>query len=158
MTRRAQLRSAFVSPKGHYHYNRMPFGLCNAPATFQRTMNRIFGDMIGKTVHVYIDDITVYTKTFKEHMEVLEEVLFRIKSHGMSVKPKKCTFAARELHLLGYIIGRDGIKTDPAKISAVKDYPVPTSKTETRVMMGVANYYRGFIANFSAIAEPINKL
>src|SRR4051794_22839942 len=117
----------------------MPFRLYNAPATFQRIMNRIFNDMIGTTVHVYIDDITVYTKTFKEHMEGLEEVLFRIKPPGMSVKPKKCTFPARALHLLGYTIGRDGIKTEPPQRSAAKDYPVPTGKTTTRAMIGATN-------------------
>ena len=157
MTERAKQRSAFVTPFGHYHYNRMPFGLCNAPATFQRVMNNMFRDMIGKVLFVYIDDITIYTKTFQEHMAVLEEVLRRIKNNGMSLKPKKCTIAAQEVHLLGHIINRDGIKTDPAKISAVKDYPAPESKTEVRAFMGLVNYYRHFITNCSEISEPINR-
>src|SRR3954470_1160167 len=134
----------------------MPFGLCNAPATFQRTMNEIFGDLIGKVLHVYVDDVTIYTKTFDEHMAVLDEVLNRIKAAGMSIKPKKCTIAAEELHMLGHIIGKDGIKTDPAKIEAVTQYPVPTSKTEVRAFMGLVGYYRHFIKNCSAIAQPIN--
>jgi hypothetical protein len=134
----------------------MPFGLCNAPATFQRVMNEIFHDLIGKTMHVYIDDVTIYTKTFEEHLKVLQEVLNRIKKHGMFLKPKKCTIAAHELHMLGHIISRDGIKTDPAKITAVSEYPNPTSKTEVRAFMGLAGYYRHFITNCSKIADPIN--
>jgi hypothetical protein len=134
----------------------MPFGLCNAPATFQRVMNEIFYDLIGKTMHVYIDDVTIYTKTFEEHLEVLREVLLRIKKHGMFLKPKKCTIVTHELHMLGHIISRNGIKTDPAKISAVSKYPDPTSKTEVQAFMGLAGYYHHFIANCSRIAEPIN--
>jgi hypothetical protein len=157
LTKDARTKCAFSTSRGHYQFNRMPFGLCNAPATFQRTMNDIFHDLIGKTMHVYIDDVTIYTKTFPEHMEVLQEVLRRIRKHGMFLKPKKCTIAAHELHMLGHIISREGIKTDPAKVSAVSEYPVPTSKTEVRAFMGLAGYYRHFIPNCSKIAEPINR-
>lgn len=130
LTEDAKQKCAFSTSRGHYHFNRMPFGLCNAPATFQRVMNEIFHDLIGKTMHVYINDVMIYTKTFGEHLEVLQEVLHRIKKHGMFLKPKKCTIATHELHMLGHIISKDGIKTDPAKISAVSQYPDPTSKTE----------------------------
>ena len=157
LTKRAQERSAFVTPLGHYQYTRMPFGLCNAPATFQRVMNDMFRDLIGKVLFVYIDDITIYTKTFEEHLEVLEEVLRRIRRHRMFIKPKKCTFGAEEVHLLGHIINKEGVKTDPAKISAVKDYPTPESKTEVRGFMGLVGYYRHFIPRCSKIAEPINR-
>jgi hypothetical protein len=135
----------------------MPFGLCNTPATFQKVMNEICHDLIGKTMHVYIDDVTIYTQTFEEHMAVLKEVLSRIKKHGMFLKPKKCTIATHELHMLGHIISKKGIKTDPAKISAVKNYPDPTSKTEVQAFMGLAGYYHHFIKNCSKIAEPINR-
>src|SRR6184192_3590550 len=153
----ASQKCAFSTSQGHYQYNRMPFGLCNAPATFQRVMNEIFHDMIGKKMHVYIDDVTIYSKTFRDHMDTLEEVMRRIQKHGMFLKPKKCTIATHELHMLGHIISQDGIKTDPAKISAVSDYPTPTSKTEVRAFMGLAGYYRHFIPNCSKIAEPINR-
>ena len=153
----AKQKSTFSTSRGHYHYNRMPFGLCNAPATFQRVMNEIFHDLIGKTMHVYIDNVTIYTKTFKEHMDTLQEVMRRIMKHGMFLKPKKCTIATHELHMLGHIISQEGIKTDPAKISAVSNYPAPTSKTEVQAFMGLAGYYRHFIPNCSKIAEPINR-
>ena len=119
-------------------------------------MNKIFYDLIRKTMHVYIDNITIYTKTFNEYLRVLEEVLNRIQGHGMFLKPKKCTIMTHELHMLGHIISQDGIKTDPAKISAVSSYPDPSSKTEVRAFMGLAGYYRYFILNCSRITEPIN--
>src|SRR4051812_28991612 len=152
----AKIKSAFVTPLGQYQYTRMPFGLCNTPATFQRVMNDMFRDLIGNTLYVYIDDITIYTETFEEHMKVLNEVLRRIRANGMFLKPKKCTIAAEEIHLLGHIINKEGIKTDPAKVSAVKEYPAPTSKTEVRAFMGLVGYYRHFIPACSKIAKPIN--
>src|SRR3954447_8563083 len=108
-------------------------------------MNDLFRDLIGKVLYVYIDDITIYTKTFEEHMEVLEEVLRRIRKHKMYIKPKKCTIATEEVHLLGHIINKEGIKTDPVKISAVIEYPTPESKTEVRAFMGLVGYYRHYI-------------
>jgi hypothetical protein len=120
-------------------------------------MNNMFRDLIGHGLQVYIDDIMIYSKTFEEHMRLIEEVLKRIRANGMSVKSKKCTFAAPELHLLGHVINSEGIKTDPAKVSAVKEYPAPTSKTEVRAFMGLVNYYRHFIPNCSEISEPINR-
>jgi len=156
LTKEAKQKCAFSIAQGYYHFNRIPFRLCNALATFQRVINEIFYDLIGKTMHVYIDDITIYTRTFDEYLRVLEEVLNRIKEHGIFLKPKKYTIATHELHMLGHIISQDGIKTDPAKISAVSSYPDPTSKTEVRAFMGLAGYYRHFIPNCSKIAEPIN--
>src|SRR3954463_11375747 len=114
----------------------MPFGLCNAPATFQRVMNGIFKDKIGKTVQVYLDDITIYTETFDEHMKELEDILQLLKEHGMFLKPQKCTIAAEELRLLGHIINKEGIKSDPAKVSAIIKYPAPTNRTEVKSIMG----------------------
>ena len=153
----AKLKSAFSTSHSHYQYNRMPFGLCNAPATFQQVMNDIFRPLIGKIMHVYIDDITIYSQTFDEHLQHLEQVLRIIKKHGMFLKPKKCTIGAHELHMLGHIICKKGIWTDPAKISAVTDYPVPTTKTEVRAFMGLVGYYHHFIPNCSKISKPINR-
>ena len=119
-------------------------------------MNDIFKDLIGKSMHVYIDDITVYSKPFDKHLRHLEEVLCIIQKHSMFLKPKKCTISAHELHMLSHIISGEGIKTNPAKIAAVTKYPVPTSKTEVQAFMGLAGYYCHFILNCSKIAEPIH--
>jgi hypothetical protein len=135
----------------------MPFGLCNTPATFQCAMNDIFRDMIGKVMHIYIDDIMIYTTTFDKHMQVLEEILKRIRSHSMFLKPKKCFIAVEELQLLSHIINHEGIKMDPAKVSAVQEYPAPESKTEVHAFMGLVGYYCHYIPGCSKITEPINR-
>lgn len=151
-------KTAFVTYEGQWEYTRMPFGLCNAPPTFQRAMNEVFHDMIGHSVFIYLDDITIFTDTFKEHMKVLEEVLKRLRDYGLFVKPKKCTFAAPEIKLLGHIIGRNGISPDPAKVEAVASFPDPTSKTELRAFLGLVNYYRNYIPNCSVIMAHLNYL
>ena len=158
LTKRAIERSAFVTPDGHWEYLRMPFGLCNAPASFQRMMNGIFGDMVGKTLLVYLDDITVFTKTFKEHLIILEQVFKRLREEGLYLKPKKCTFAADRVTFLGFIVDKDGLRTDPAKVEAIASYPRPRNRTEIRAFLGLAMYYRRFVKNFATIAEPLNDL
>jgi hypothetical protein len=134
----------------------MPFGMCGAPATFQRTMNEIFADMIGKKIYVYIDDIAFYSSTFEEHMETLQEVLNRLRKNYLYLKAKKCTIAAPSIELLGHIIDREGIRMAPSRIAAIKDYPIPNDRSSVRAMMGTFNYYRSFIPLFSKIAAPIN--
>jgi deoxyuridine 5'-triphosphate nucleotidohydrolase len=156
LTDRAKERSAFVTENGHYQYTRMPFGMCGAPATFQRTMTKILEDMIGKCVYVYIDDIAIYTSTFEKHMVALREVLKRLRKNGLYLKPKKCTIAAPSIELLGHVIDRHGIRMSQSKISAIKDYPVPKDRASVRALMGTFNYYRSFIPQFSKIAAPIN--
>ena len=86
----------------------MPFGMCGAPATFQRIMTTILQDLIGKTVYVYIDDISIYTTTFEEHLKILNKVFRRLQKNGLFLKPKKCTIAAPSIELLGHVIDRDG--------------------------------------------------
>jgi deoxyuridine 5'-triphosphate nucleotidohydrolase len=158
MTIEAILRSAFVTPDGHYEFTRMPFGLCNAPATFQRAMNEIFADLIGKGLYVYIDDITIYSVTFEEHMTLLNEVLSRLRRYKFYLKPKKCTIAAHKVDLLGHVIDEEGIRPSPTKIQAVVDYPRPTNKTELRAFLGLIGYYRHFIQDCSAKIEPLSRM
>ena len=158
MTQAAIERSAFVTPDGQYEYTRMPFGLCNAPATFQRVMNEVFADLIGKGLYVYIDDITIYSETFEEHMVLLKEVLRRLRDRCLYLKPKKCTIAADQVDLLGHVITRNGIQPSPTKIQAVMNYPRPANKTELRAFLGLIGYYRHFIKNCSAIIEPLSRM
>src|SRR3954463_5531113 len=134
----------------------MPFGMCGAPATFQRIMTNVLGDLIGKVLYVYIDDISIYTTTFEEHIAVLKEVMRRLRKNGLFIKPKKCTIAAPSVELLGHVIDRQGTHMAPSRISAIKDYLIPTNRTSVRAMMGTFNYYRSFIPLFSKIAAPIN--
>src|SRR4051812_8736399 len=126
----------------------MPFGLCNAPTSFQRMMNGIFGDLIGQSVLVYLDDTTIFTKTFEEHLQVIEEVFKRLREHTLYLKPKKCNFAAHEAKILGFIVNDKGVTTNPDKIADVAKFPRPTSQTEVRAFLGLANYYRKLIKDF----------
>src|SRR4051812_12365720 len=107
---------------------------------------------------VYIDDIIIYTDSFNKHMEALQEVLQCLRKHGLFIKPKKCTFAASEVHLLGHIISKEGIRPDPAKVEAVTDFPAPTNKSELKAFLGLVNYYRGYIQGCSILAQPLNYL
>ena len=151
-------KSAFVTPDGQYEFTRMPFGPTNAPATFQRAMNEVFADMIGHGLYVYIDDVTIYSETFEQHMVLLEEFFRRLRRYHLFIKPKKCTIAAREVDLLGHLITQEGVKPSPSKIKAIADYPRPTNKTELRAFLGIIGYYRGFIANCSRKIEPLSRM
>jgi deoxyuridine 5'-triphosphate nucleotidohydrolase len=157
LTDEAIKRSAFVTPFGQWEYLKMPFGLCNAPTSFQRVMQDILRDLVGKVCFVYVDDISVFTATFEEHLDVLQEIFNRMRQNGLFLKPKKCTFANHEIKLLGFLVNQDGVSTDPSKIKAIQDFPKPTSKTEVRAFMGLANYYGHFVPNFASVSEKINK-
>src|SRR3954447_2301276 len=151
-------KTAFVTHHGHFQYNRMPFGLCNAPATFQRAMNEVFKGLIGKGVYVYIDDITCYSETFDQHMKLLRAVMERLCRYDLFLKPKKCTIATHEAELLGHVITAEGIKPAPSKIQAVTEYPRPNNKTELHAFLGLINYYRNFVKGCSKITAPLTHL
>ena len=128
MTRRVQERSAFITKFGHYEYKQMSFGLCNAPATFQSAMNELFRDIIGKGVLVYLDDIIIYAKSYKEHNELLRKVLGKIRQANMRIKSKKCVIGVWKLHYLGFIIDHERIQMDPEKIKVIQQFLRPASK------------------------------
>ena len=154
----AILKTAFVTEKGHYEYTRMPFGPTNAPATFQRAMNEMFGNLIGNGVFVYIDDVTIYSNSFEEHIRLLKEVFKRLRQYQFKMKPKKCTFATHEVEVLGHVINEEGIKPAPSKINAVTNYPVPQNKADLRSFLGLIGYYRNYIQGCSRITEPLSRM
>jgi hypothetical protein len=151
-------KTAFITKYGLFEFNVMPFGLTNASATFQRVMDKIFADLKNKFILVYLDDITIYSKTFEEHLEHLKEVFKRLQNAGLKLGKDKCCFGKQQLAFLGHIISEKGILPDPSKIDKVQNYPAPTNLTELRGFIGLASYYRRFILNFSRIVEPLNKL
>jgi hypothetical protein len=153
-----QEKTAFITKFGLFEFKVMPFGLCNAPATFQRIMNKILGTSIEKYVMVYLDDVIIYSHTFEEHLKHLEEVLNRIRKANLHLKAEKCYFGANELQFLGHVVGEDGVKPDPEKVEKIKDYPIPRNIRELRGVLGLFSYYRRFIENFSKIAAPLNEL
>ena len=136
----------------------MTFGLADAQATFQRAISKVLKPLIGKSVYVYVDDITIYTRTFKEHLEVLREVLHRLRDNKFFLKAKKCMIAADEVELLGHKVNAKGVHTTEKITKAVSDFPRPTNRTEMRSFLGLVGYYRTFIFQFSAVAKPLNDL
>ena len=151
-------KSAFTTHCGLYEFTRMPFGLCNTPATFQRLMQRVLAGLEWDSCFVYIDDVLVVASTFEEHLERLREVFERLRHASLRLKPKKCLLLRDEVPYLGHVVSCAGIKPDPAKIKQVRLYPVPTDATKVRQFLGLASYYRRFIPDFAKIAHPMHAL
>lgn len=151
-------KTAFKTRYGHYEYNVMPMGLCNAPATFMRLMHEVFDDMLDRFVVIYLDDILIYSKTREEHIQHLRQVLDRLRQHSLYAKLSKCEFLQSEVSFLGHIIGKDGVKMDPRKVSAIQQWPPPNNVHELKSFLGLAGYYRKFIANYSNISAPLTEL
>ena len=137
----------------------MPFGLCNAPATFTRVMYHVLGDLVHSgQVMVYIDDILIHSPSFESHLAILEEVFRRCRRAGLTLNPKKCAFFQSSVKFLGHIVSKDGQRPDPSKVHAITEYPAPTSKHEVHRFMGMANWLRIYVRNFAQIAQPLNNL
>lgn len=153
-----QHKTAFTTPFGLYEYLRMPMGVCNGPATFQRLMQTAMNDLIFQIMLVFLDDILLFSKTFKEHLERVDIVLKRLQDTGLKVKLEKCHFLQQKVKFLGHQISAEGIETDPGKIVSVKEWPVPTTLKELRSFLGFCGYYRRFVEHFSHIASPLHDL
>ena len=151
-------KTAFMTADGLYEFTAMPFGLCNAPATFQRLMDQVLGQLRYEYALVYLDDVMVHSKTFDEHLEHLESVLSCLQRASLACKLKKCNFAQESTVYLGHVVSARGIEPEPAKIKAVQEIAPPTSVKEIRMFLGFVGYYRRFINNFSAVAQPLNSL
>ena len=151
-------KTAFSTRRGHFEFNVMPFGLTNAPATFQRLMECVLAGLTGEQCLIYLDDIIVFSSTFEEHLRRLANVFAALREAGLKLKPSKCFFAQKEVHYLGHVISAAGVSPDPAKTEVVSLYPIPTDLKQLRQFLGLANYYRRFVPDFSKIAEPLHKL
>jgi hypothetical protein len=136
----------------------MPFGLTNAPATFQAYINEALDGLLDVICVAYLDDICIYSKTEEEHTEHVRLVLDRLRQFGLYVKLSKCEFSKKEIRFLGFIVGTNGIRMDPAKIGTVADWETPKSFRDVQVFLGYANFYRRFILRYSKVARPITDL
>lgn len=142
-------KTAFVTPFGQYAWRVMPFGLTNAPATFQRMMNEVFLPILNRSVVVYLDDILVFSRTEREHADHLREVLLLLRKHKLIAKASKCFFFQKELKFLGHVLGDGKIRPDDSKLEAIKNWPMIKTVKQAQSFLGLANYYRRFIPNFS---------
>lgn len=151
-------KTAFSVENGHYEFVRMPFGLRNAPATFQRVMDNIMSGIQNEKCLIYMDDVIIYSSTLNEHMNRLKEVFFRLRKYNLKIQPDKCEFLRKEVSYLGHIITEKGVKPNPDKVAAVQRFPVPKNQKEIKSFLGMAGYYRRFIPNFAKITKPLTKL
>ena len=154
-----QYKTAFISRYGTYEFKVMPFGLSNAPATFQSAMHSLFHDLLDKFVIVYLDDILIYSSTIQQHQQHLDIVLNRLATHKWYCKLKKCDFAQTSVEYLGHIISNGTIQIDPSKMKTVTQWATPFKNVkEVQSFLGLIGYYRKFIKDFSAIAQPLHDL
>eukprot|EP00983_Pelagomonas_calceolata_P077567 1153928-Pelagomonas_calceolata.AAC.2 len=150
-------KTAFRTPLGHFEFKVLPFGLANAPATFQSLMNKIFAP-IKDFAEAYMDDIIVRSKNAHQHEDHLRQLFQLLRHHGLYAKLPKCTFNKPEVHYLEHVIGRDGLKVDPQKIQTVAGWPTPKDVHEVRQFLGLTNYFRKFIYHYADIAAPLQLL
>lgn len=150
--------TSFSTSTGHYQFTRLPFGLTNAPQKFQKVINKIMAGLNYRINCCYLDDCVCFGKTFEEHLNALEMTFERLLKYRLKLKVSKCKFGYTELKLLGNIINGHGIKPTQEGLLAIKQFPSPTTIKQLRSFLGLANYFRKFIPNFSKVAHPLTEL
>ena len=158
LTERAKKISAFTTPFGLFEFQRLSFGLVNAPMTFQRLMERCFQDMNLAELIIFLDDVLVHAKSLEELEERTINVLARLRKYGLKLDPDKCMFCVKEVCHLGFLLTADGIRPDPFKIEALTTWPVPRTVKDVKSFIGFAGYYRRWVPHFSQLVKPLNDL
>lgn len=154
----ARAKTAFSTNRGHWQFKVLCFGLCNAPATFERLMDRVLDGIPRQQCLVYLDDILAHGSSFQSALGALRRVLERVAAAGLKLHPEKCHFMRREVSFLGHRVGKEGISTMEDKVGAVRDWPTPTDQRQLKSFLGLASYYRRFVRGFSSVAAPLNRL
>lgn len=149
------VKTAFSTDTGHFEFLRMPFGLKNSPATFQRVMNKIFQGLINNEVLIYMDDILIFSKSLQEHYDKLSKVFNRLQKSNLKIEPSKCHFLMKEVHYLGHTLTESGIRPDVSKLKAITDFPQPRNEKELKSFLGMFGYYRKFVPNFAKLTKPL---
>lgn len=150
-------KTAFSTEHGHYEYTRMPFGLKNAPSTFQRVMDNILRGLQTDQCLVYLDDIIIYSTSLQEHINKLKTVFERLRQANFKIQLDKSEFLRKEVAYLGHVVTPDGVKPNPDKINAILKFPIPRSQKEIKSFLGLLGYYRRFIQDFAKITKPLTK-
>ena len=152
-------KTAFCTSSGQlYEFNQVTFGLCNAPATFSRLMDRVLSGLHWKTCLFYLDDIIVFSSAWEEHLARLRQVFKRLRHADLKLGAEKCTFAAKEVSYLGHRVTEESLLPDPALLVAIREIPPPKTATEVRSFLGLAGYYRRYVKNLATIAGPLHAL
>lgn len=150
-------KTAFVTPHGLYEFIRMPFGLKNAPATFQRLMNETLRDFINKTCVVYLDDILIFSTSLKEHVKAITDIFTVLERANLKIQIDKCNFMKRETEFLGHILTKEGLKPNPNKIKVIQELDLPKTEKQIKSFLGLTGYYRKFVRDYAKVAQPITK-
>jgi len=151
-------KTAFVSYDGLFEFTRLPFGLCNAPAIFQRTMDNCLAGLKYVYCLCYLDDVIIFSRTIEEHSIALTKVLSRLQEFGFKLQTKKCEFGKRKVKILGHYVSNEGIEVNPEKIECIQALQPPRTIRDLRAFVGLASYYRKFVPFFSKIAKPLTSL
>ena len=150
--------TAFSTPNNHFQFKRLPFGLKNSGIHFQKTMQEVLAPLQGNLVLIYIDDILIMSRTYQEHLELVEKVLILLEKYGIKIKLKKCEFFVEQVNFLGHILGASGIKKSPEFVEKVINFKRPETVTDMRKFLGLVNFQRKFIQNCSQIAKPLTEV
>lgn len=151
-------KTAFKTHAGHFEYLVMPFGLSNAPASFQALMHHIFHPYLRRFVIFFFDDILIYSPTLEDHVAHLKLVFQTIRANHLFLRKEKCSFATNKVEYLGHFITKEGVSTDPSKVQAVANWPKPSTLKQLRGFLGLAGYYRRFVKDFGKIAKPLTDM
>lgn len=151
-------KTAFRTRYGHFEYTVMPFGLANAPATFQSYINRALSDLLDICCVVYLDDILIYSNSEREHIRHVRRVLDRLRRYGLYCKRSKCAFHTQQVNFLGFIISPQGTQMEPERVKTITEWPEPRCVYDVQQFLGFANFYRKFIEGYSKIVAPMTEL
>lgn len=158
MSEELKAKTSFVTCDGQYEFNRMPFGLSNAPSVFQRIINSVLGPLRGTVAIAYLDDILCPGKDFNHALKNLEEVLKTLQLNKLTLNPKKCHFLSTKINFLGFEVTRNYIRPGITKMEAVKAFPAPKTAHNVKQFLGLTGYFRRFIQNYARIARPLSIL
>ena len=153
-----EVKTAFATRYGTYQWRVLPLGLCNAPATFQRLMDKAFRTALGKFAFVYLDDVIIFSRSESEHLQHVAQILQLLEANKLSLSREKCEFGRRSLLFLGHVVSPGHISMEEDKVSAIRDWARPTTKKELQAFLGLTNYYRRFVRDYAFTATPLTDL
>ena len=151
-------KTAFRTRYGLYEFVVLPFGLCNAPATFMRLMNDIFRDELDRCVLIYLDDLLIFSPSLEQHLRDLRTILEKLRQHRLYAKLSKCEFLKKEIRFLGHLITAEGLKMDPDKVKAILEWPELTNEADVLSFLGLVNFYHKYLEHLADVATPISDL